>query len=369
MPTNYSDIIFCTSQDVINYINSSEIVLQRGRADNSFIGVSSVDTSLDKITTGVLHQFIANDSVQFASSGTLPAPLVAGTDYFVIAGFTPTTFQVSLIRGGAAIDLTTAGTGNISVRNTTVEKIITLKLGIAKNDVFKYDLIKEAKKRFSVTVGEFLSEMYGLIDDAVNKNNRGRNLSHIDEIPQYSSWAGSGAPVFSYNPLGFFWQSNTIDSVAITTNTGIPDSSVKRKAGSIVLNINSRDEQFPYVNRGTYDAPSWEIFQPKDLINYLNNPEALKMCMIYCTLMLMARDGMFANRMNYQDRVNAELTLDGERLFALLYDEEKYGKLSPDQKKRISDGNFSLIEWDIAGNGIITDYSLSKNSQDKAWVW
>ncbi len=370
MPTTYNDTVFCVPQDVINYINSSEIVLQRGRADNSSIGIASVDTTANKITTGANHYFIANDSVQFATStgGTLPAPLNAGTDYFVItAGLAPTTFEVSTVRGGAAIDLTTAGSGTLTVRNTTIEKIIALKLGIAKNDIFKYDLIKEANRRFSTTIADFTNEMYSAVDDARAKQDRSIGQSGVNEIFP-GSW-GDFFSSLSYNPLGFFSQIVDTDS-NIFCNFGVPDSSVKHAAGSIVINTDTSVNQFPYVNRGTNDAPVWVRFQPKDLINFISNPEVLKMSVVYCTLMLMARDGMFANRANYQDAANSGFTLDAERLFALLYDEEKNGKLSPDQKKRISDGNFGLIEWDIAGNGIITDYALSKtNDTPSAFIW
>ena len=63
------------------------------------------------------HGLSANDQVVFsASQGTLPAPLVSGTTYFIRAtGLTADTFTVSTTAGGGALDITGATTGIYSV--------------------------------------------------------------------------------------------------------------------------------------------------------------------------------------------------------------------------------------------------------------
>lgn len=57
-----------------------------------------------------VHGFAQNDLVSFRAEagGALPAPLVVGTDYYVIP-VTESTFQVATASGGVAVDLTTAG--------------------------------------------------------------------------------------------------------------------------------------------------------------------------------------------------------------------------------------------------------------------
>jgi hypothetical protein len=65
--------------------------------------------------TGVGHNFQNGDAVTFSSTTSVPAPLVAGTTYWV-RDRTDDTFKVSLLQGGAAIDLTNAGTGTITAR-------------------------------------------------------------------------------------------------------------------------------------------------------------------------------------------------------------------------------------------------------------
>jgi hypothetical protein len=61
--------------------------------------------------------FVNIDGVRFSTTDTLPAPLQAGVDYFVVSG-TATSFKVASTKGGTAIDLTSAGTGT-----TTAERV------------------------------------------------------------------------------------------------------------------------------------------------------------------------------------------------------------------------------------------------------
>lgn len=59
------------------------------------------------------HGLQANAKVVFSTTGTLPAPLTAGTPYFVsgTGGLVANSFSVSLTQGGAQINTTSAGSG------------------------------------------------------------------------------------------------------------------------------------------------------------------------------------------------------------------------------------------------------------------
>lgn len=72
----------------------------------------TVNTSTE-ICTSNGHNLHNGDPVTVASSGTLPAGLTAGPTYWVISATTDT-FQLAATPGGAAINLTTAGTGTHS---------------------------------------------------------------------------------------------------------------------------------------------------------------------------------------------------------------------------------------------------------------
>jgi hypothetical protein len=58
------------------------------------------------------HKLVESYTISFSTTGTLPAPLLAGETYFVTSsGLTETEFRVSAIKNGPQISITTAGTG------------------------------------------------------------------------------------------------------------------------------------------------------------------------------------------------------------------------------------------------------------------
>jgi hypothetical protein len=67
------------------------------------------------LLTSAAHGLEADEPVRFTSITTLPAGLVAGTTYYVIAsGLTADAFKVSATVGGSEVDITDAGTGTHS---------------------------------------------------------------------------------------------------------------------------------------------------------------------------------------------------------------------------------------------------------------
>lgn len=58
------------------------------------------------VITWVAHGLAANTKVQFATSGTLPTGIVAGTVYFVKTVLSVDTFSISATAGGAVINTT-----------------------------------------------------------------------------------------------------------------------------------------------------------------------------------------------------------------------------------------------------------------------
>jgi hypothetical protein len=69
----------------------------------------TADSTADTITY-TAHGLTADTRVVFTTTGTLPSPLVAGTTYYV-KNPTTDTFQLAAAAGGAAINMTTTGTG------------------------------------------------------------------------------------------------------------------------------------------------------------------------------------------------------------------------------------------------------------------
>lgn len=63
------------------------------------------------VVTMTAHGLAATCPIYFTTNGVLPAPLVAGTEYFVRATIAANTFEIAATSGGAAINTTTDGSG------------------------------------------------------------------------------------------------------------------------------------------------------------------------------------------------------------------------------------------------------------------
>ncbi len=91
---------------------------------NATFGTSAVDVSTNTITLAS-NGFNNGQPIQFSSTVTLPAGLLANTTYYVINVAT-NTFQVSTTFNGSAVDITTQGTGTHSVVGFTVNNEYTV---------------------------------------------------------------------------------------------------------------------------------------------------------------------------------------------------------------------------------------------------
>jgi hypothetical protein len=94
---------YCTVADLYNF------GLPRGSLPNPGRQASSVDASTNAFTLAD-HGFATGDvcTLRAEAGGSLPAPLVAATEYYV-RELTPDVFELAATDGGAAINLTTAG--------------------------------------------------------------------------------------------------------------------------------------------------------------------------------------------------------------------------------------------------------------------
>lgn len=72
--------------------------------------ITAVDTSGNTLTSN--NHGLNNGAIVYTIGASLPAPLVQGTPYYIV-NKTSNTFQLSLTLGGAAIDITSAGSGSI----------------------------------------------------------------------------------------------------------------------------------------------------------------------------------------------------------------------------------------------------------------
>lgn len=80
--------------------------------------ITAVDTATETVTSNA-HGYANGDPIQIASTGTIPAGLLALTTYYVV-GATTNTYQFALTTGGAAINITSVGSGTITTNRVYV---------------------------------------------------------------------------------------------------------------------------------------------------------------------------------------------------------------------------------------------------------
>lgn len=97
--------------DLVNALSDGAITASSETSNHSFL-VVGVDTSGNRLIG--THGLNYNDPVEISSSGTLPSPLVAATTYYALP-VDEHLFRLAATPGGAAIDITSTGSGTITV--------------------------------------------------------------------------------------------------------------------------------------------------------------------------------------------------------------------------------------------------------------
>lgn len=89
-------------------------------ADCTPTATVTISVASPAVVTWTNHGLVAGQPVTFATSGTMPTGLTAGTVYYVTStSLTANSFTVAATAGGAAIAVTAAGTGAITASAPT----------------------------------------------------------------------------------------------------------------------------------------------------------------------------------------------------------------------------------------------------------
>lgn len=108
----------------------------------NFMGTVTVSNATPAVVTYSAHGLVAGDIIQFTTTGWLPSPLTANTNYYVIsAGLTANDFEISLTSGGAAINTTTAGSGVHTLYKSTDMKFVMLGVTYTYSDGYNTDTL------------------------------------------------------------------------------------------------------------------------------------------------------------------------------------------------------------------------------------
>ena len=155
----WNDYVLCTASDIRARITSPEMLLVVTTANNQSIGFSA---SGNILTTGIPHGLLSWSSLIFTTTGTLPAPLIAGITYYAIV-LSATTLSVASILGGSAITLTTAGTGTNTLANSSVDSLIDGKIVLAKRKIYNA-LLLEVQNRVPMIAERWMNRKRGQTD-------------------------------------------------------------------------------------------------------------------------------------------------------------------------------------------------------------
>ncbi len=108
---NPADLLTGTVTDVRGWSNLFRGTGRiRGMGFNRATFAATISVAKPAVVTAPGHGVATNDPVVFATTGTLPSPLVVGTTYFAIR-YSADTFGLSLTPYGGAIETKTAGSG------------------------------------------------------------------------------------------------------------------------------------------------------------------------------------------------------------------------------------------------------------------
>lgn len=248
------------------------------------------------------------------------------------------------------------------------------KILLSKNRTLKNDLIKECRRRFPKTMKDWQRKLRQDIDRFRSEFDRDKYQSHITEIDQPNSlFPLGGFSSLTYGGIAGFGLVTEVQDPPVIFNSGVPGSSVKAKPGKICIDTNSLDDEHAYINRGTFDAPNWQIWNADDGINFIFNPEVLVNCQCATALVWAARDGLFADTPEFSSPMNKGFRMDVKAMLEREYEEAKYGTLADDGKSRVSksEGDFPLIKWDIDGDGVIQDFEteIDEDIEEEVGAW
>lgn len=162
--------------------------------DQSSATVTSIDTVANTIGKAA-HGLVLYTVVRLASTGTLPAPFLPNTDYYVAVIPNSGAFKLSATPGGSVIDITTGGTGTITYIATITMSALYRSLTFSgfSSGVGNTAPNRATNKTIAVRhwrQGKNFLALYDLVND------KGRGVFYMGDDGTYSGSYGftSGSP-------------------------------------------------------------------------------------------------------------------------------------------------------------------------------
>jgi hypothetical protein len=340
----YDETIFCTPTDVKARLFSTGKVAAFTE-DNALVYAATVASSIFSTTNAT--GFIAGQQVAFQTTGTLPAPLQSGIGYYVIAAnLSSLTFQISTIVGGPALTITTAGAGTLSVYSSNLQLFIQGKIELSKSMV-RQRLIKYLQEKIPGKIASMLafkrSQMNAMQSDF------SRTLELLDRGT--GSW---NYPTYGYVTFeGLFYSVNNYQTFGqipvLRVNYGPPTNGAQGTFAALAVNGDLLGDILYgnlWINREVDDppvSPVWDLFQPKDGINYFLNPWELKHAMVSAAIREMVTDATWRNMAGSE-----QLVEKGAKNWAIDFWNDQH-------EKDLALG-MECLDINISGSGLMNDW-------------
>jgi len=185
------------------------------------VGMTDTVTASSNVltTVGGAHGLVVNDTIKLAGSD-VPAPLVAGTTYFIKTRPAVNTMTLCSSEGSTVITLTDAGSGTITLTSVTSVTVndTELNLGSVTSFVEYNEDLYMGRENFSITATT-LTIQTGLI---------ALTATDVAKVIVSDSIVGVGVPIGA-----------KIESINYGTNVITIDKTITAQGSSVVLTINT----------------------------------------------------------------------------------------------------------------------------------
>ncbi len=248
------------------------MLLVMTKNDNRPLGFTR---SGNDIVTGVPHQLLTGNAVQFSTTATLPSPIVADTTYYVQSLVNSTTFTIATVLGGSVLPLTTAGSGQMSVQNTTLDSVIQAKIVLAKRKIYNA-LLMEVSNRVPMIAQRWMNRKRGQVDYFAQELKREFEiLAKTAQVPIVPGvYDGSVIDLYMLLSMTQGLVPRTFSAPLAPVNGTQGTYAGTAYPGAVYVDVSSGNGDRMYYNTGTLNAPIWTRPNAAFVLNNILNANA-----------------------------------------------------------------------------------------------
>lgn len=252
--------------------------------------------------------------------------------------------------------------------NVDLKSLIQTHIYSSKDQYLRQPLVLECTKRFPNTVQSWLEFKRMQINVA--------QVGLTRDLQQSFSLSGTDTAWYQDGNGTFIDVAGLITGsiMGVMPRTfylyGVPSNGTNGTCAGVAMNgamLIDTQHWLLYINREMNDPPSspvWQLYDAKDGINFILNPEELKWAAIWACALSMAQDGFLRNAGNYGSAAIRDWKEHVISFCKGQYMDALWGMMDERNGRKRSDGALSLIDWDISGDGKTSDFERSMSSNE-----